>query len=272
MKCIISFRSFFSTLFILLSILMIVSCTKKSANTPHTQSVPISADNGEGAITQSLQTDFSGQGEVSLVANKDFVFNGTVLVQYQGKQKHVIIPPNLGITEIADGAFGFSEIISISIPEGVEKIGRSFEDCYSLTRVSLPSTLHSIGDYAFAYTGLPGISIPLGVTSIKYMTFYGCGGLTSMTIPSSVTSIGEAAFFYCSSLISITIPPSVTTIGDSAFYGCSSLASITIPPSVTTIGDYVFIGCNNLRTITLSRNTNLGINPFPGGVERVYSD
>ena len=90
----------------------------------------------------------------------------------------------------------------------VTSIGHdAFEDCTSLTSVTIPDSVTSIGNYAFS----------------------GCTGLTSITIPSSVTSIGYSAFSGCSGLTSITIPDSVTSIGSSAFRGCNGLTSITLP-------------------------------------------
>ena len=95
-----------------------------------------------------------------------------------------------------------------------------------MTSLTLPSSVTSIGEFAFSY----------------------CSGLTSLTIPSGVTSIGMSAFEYCSSLTSLTLPSSVTRIGDYAFYNCSGLTSLTLPSSVTSsIRDYIFDGlkeCN----------------------------
>ena len=97
-------------------------------------------------------------------------------------------------------------------------------DCNSLTSVTIPNSVTSIGEWAFS----------------------GCSSLTSVTIPNSVTSIGEGEFNGCESLTSVTIPNSVTSIGGYAFEWCSSLTSVTIPNSVTTIGDYAFCGCSNV--------------------------
>ncbi|MGN0624339.1 MAG: leucine-rich repeat domain-containing protein, partial [Oscillospiraceae bacterium] len=91
--------------------------------------------------------------------------------------------------------------------------GYAFEDCTSLTSITIPNSVTSIGSNAFNY----------------------CTSLTSITIPNSVTSIGGGAFNTCTSLTSITIPNSVTSIGYSAFENCTSLTSITIPNSVTSI-------------------------------------
>ena len=95
-----------------------------------------------------------------------------------------------------------------------------------MTSLTLPSSVTSIGEFAFRY----------------------CSGLTSLTIPSGVTSIGMSAFEYCSSLTSLTLPSSVNEIGIYAFHGCSGLTSLTLPSSVTSsIRDYIFDGlkeCN----------------------------
>ena len=98
---------------------------------------------------------------------------------------------------------------------------KCFEDCSSLTSVTIPSSVTSLGKNCFG----------------------GCSSLTSVTIPSSVTSLGSRCFSWCSRLTSITISSSVTSLGDNCFNFCSSLTSINIPSSVTSLGNYCFYGC-----------------------------
>ena len=114
---------------------------------------------------------------------------------------------------------------AFSIPDSVTSIGDSaFAYCENLTSISIPDSVKSIGLYVFWYcTNLTSITIPDSVTSIERGTFEGCTSLTSVTIPDSITSIGREAFCYCSSLKSVTIPKSVTSIGIFAFDDCSAL-------------------------------------------------
>ena len=170
-----------------------------------------------------------------------------------------------------------------------DKLGISaFEGCSSLTSLTIPSSVTSIGSVAFAYSGLTSLTIPSGVTSIGRSAFSGCSGLTSLTIPSSVTSIGESAFWdcsgltsliilssvtrisreafrYCSGLTSLIIPSSVTSIDEQAFWGCSGLTSLTIPSSVTSIGYAAFYDCSSLTSLTIpSSVTSIGRSAFSG--------
>lgn len=93
--------------------------------------------------------------------------------------------------------------------------------------VTIPSSVNvsnidyevvSIHEYAFSYTGLTSITIPNSVTTIGNQAFAN-SDLTSVTIENgdNEVSIGDNAFESCSNLTSITIPSSVTSIGTSAF-------------------------------------------------------
>lgn len=138
---------------------------------------------------------------------------------------------------------------SVTIPEkftcegvvfSVMSIGdRAFQDCSSLTFVTIPNSVISIGDFAFfECSSLTSISIPNSVISIGNSAFSGCSRLTSVTIPNSVTSIGKRVFYECRRLTSVTIPNSLMSIGEEAFLRCYELTSVTIPNSVTSIGEY----------------------------------
>ena len=77
----------------------------------------------------------------------------------------------------------------------------------SVTYSGTTYSVTSIGDWAFDNcSSLTSVTIPNSVTSIGDYAFYLCSGLTSVTIGNSVTSIGEKAFAGCSSLTAIYVP------------------------------------------------------------------
>ena len=108
----------------------------------------------------------------------------------------------------------------------------------TIQKVELGSGVTSISGSAFQNCySLSSITIPDGVTSIGMAAFRTCCSLSNITIPNGVTSIGMAAFSTCYSLSSITIPDGVTSIGSNAFQNCYGVAHLyflpTTPPSVS---------------------------------------
>ena len=66
----------------------------------------------------------------------------------------------------------------------------AFNNCRSLTSVTIGNSVTSIGKYAFLNcSNLTRVTIPDSVTSIADSAFKGCRGLTNITIPESITSI-----------------------------------------------------------------------------------
>ena len=170
------------------------------------------------------------------------------------------------VTSIGNSAFdNCRSLTSMTIPDSVTSIGDSaFRYCTSLTSVTIPDSVTSIGDLAFQYcTSLTSVTIPDSVTSIGGRAFDGCRSLTSVAIPDGVTSIGDWTFSDCKSLTSVTIPDSVTSIGCWSFSNCASLTSVTIPGSVTSIGEYTFSGCTSLTSVTIPDSvTSIGDGAF----------
>ena len=115
---------------------------------------------------------------------------------------------------------GYCEDTDLVIPATyrglpVTAIGsNAFESVRSFKSVSIPASVTTIGEYAFAHCG---------VTSVTFAT------------NSQLTTVDRYAFFSSSSLQSIALPDGVTTIGVAAFNGCNNITSISIPDSVTTI-------------------------------------
>ena len=241
------------------------------------------------SVTSIGNNAFSGCASLTSVTIPDSVTSiGNDAFSSCRSLTNVTIPDS--VTSIGDYAFQNCEgLTSVTIGNGVTSIGNvAFYYCKGLTEIivgennqnyksvdgalfnkgattliaypagktdtsyTIPSSVTSIGDYAFYGCGsLTSITIPNGATSIGDWTFGDCTGLTSVTIPDSVTSIGDNAFSGCTSLTSITIPNSVTTISNSAFNSCASLTSVTIPDSVTDIHSSTFYGCSGLTSVTI---------------------
>lgn len=174
---------------------------------------------------------------------------------------------------------------NINIKDGCLGIAYgAFSTCgYFISSITIPSSVTSIGDYAFSHcSDLTSITIPDSVTSIGSNAFSNCNGLTSITVEQgnskyhsagnciietasktlvvgcknsvipddgSVTSIGSYAFYGCSGLTNINILDSIISIGKEAFAGCSGLTSINIPNSIISIGEKAFVGCSKLQSI-----------------------
>ncbi|HET6559035.1 MAG TPA: leucine-rich repeat protein [Prolixibacteraceae bacterium] len=136
----------------------------------------------------------------------------------------------------------------------------------SLTSITLPTTLKSIGSGAFSQcTGLTSITVPSSVTTIRNNAFSNCSSLTSVSLPVSITSIGSGAFEMCSGLSSLPIPKLVTSIEAYTFQGCNGLTSITIPSTVKTIATSAFLHCTNASSIHIpSSVTSIDFRAFAG--------
>ena len=180
-------------------------------------------------------------------AADEFTIVDGVLYDYTGKRKHIFVP------------------------DGVTSIGKKvFSGCEDLRSVTLPASVATIGDEAFAYCWLETVEVSPSNTTVFVrdgVLFSDCGARlvlafspsSEYAIPDSVTSVDATAFRYCRSLTSVTIPDSVTSIGDDAFYGCESLTSIVIPDSVTSIGDPAFSSCKSLESVTIGSSvTSIG--------------
>lgn len=169
------------------------------------------------------------------------------------------------VTGIGENAFkGCSSLTSVTLPEGLKTIGiRGFDVCTSLESINFPSTLTSIGDYAFALcAALKGeIVLPTGVTSLPIGAFAYCESITSLTLPSTFKTIGIETFLHCKSLETVNLPNGLTGIGESAFSGCVKLSSVEFPQNLVELGGNCFSGCTSLKSVSI-----------PHGVKNIWTD
>ena len=192
-----------------------------------------------GAKAYAYDFEFINAEGVTIYYN--YINDGTEL-EVTRKDNHISYSGSVVIPE---------EVIYMGKTRKVTSIGDyAFNQCRSLTSVTIPNSVTSIDNNAFTHCNLlTSVTIGNSVTSIGHEAFYGCSSLTSVTIGNSVTSIGFYAFTYCSSLTSVTIPNSVTSIGVSAFFGCSALTSVTIGSGTSDIYYNAFAKCKNLKNV-----------------------
>lgn len=137
---------------------------------------------------------------------------------------------------------------TLAIPEGIDSIGRSFYGFKSLTDVTLPESLNTLGDQAFANcTKIESITIPANVETIG-SAFFGCSGLKNVDIKADLKALGNNAFYNCA-LDTITLPANLESIGMSTFSGNKNLTGITLPASLKSIGMMAFYGCTGIKSI-----------------------
>lgn len=95
---------------------------------------------------------------------------------------------------------------------GVETMQNYAFEHTTITGVNIPknSTLAEIPDYAFAYTNIDKLQMPISITTLGAYAFNSCPNLKEVKLPSSIHSIGNHAFDECPNLYDVytyTIEP-----------------------------------------------------------------
>ena len=228
----------------------------------------------EGPLSED-QSELSGEDvEMTAMAASDFTVEilnggGVSITGYNGSATNLTIPEKINGREVL--AIGYS----------------AFYNNQRLTSVTLPSTLQTIGDYAFSGSGLTSVTIPKNVTSLGYESFccrylkrvsfnalrpgdcqYAFQGAGSDVFEGMTVTFNTKAewvparLFYKSNVAKVTIPERVTSIGTSAFYGNGLINTVELPAALQTIGDYAFSG-TDLASVIIPKNvTKLGYESF----------
>lgn len=175
------------------------------------------------------------------------------------------------------------------IAEGVDSIAPySFAGHTDMTEISLPSSMKHISDYAFCLSGLTKVSLPTTVQSIGEGSFLYCTNLSKTDFPSELDSLGAGAFAYCDIRnVDLSMTLVKTLLGDEhsipiavpfvnykyylgIFEGNNNILTISLPSTIETIGGKVFttsqltdIYCQSLPA-TIRYHSTYG--PLPGQI------
>ncbi len=205
--------------------------------------------------------------------------------------KDVVLPKS--VTTVSDNAFnvyveGIESKTNVDFTACSELayIGDyAFHGCGGIKELSLPMTVTSVGEYAFAATGAYDSFMTKAAAATEekdrfwitgdsiLIAAYVPEGQTVVKVPDGVKMIAGAAF--CgwdiayipedTSMLSfsglskynlsykvtgIELPDTLEVIGDSAFYRMLSLKSIVLPDSLRVIGMHAFSYCDALTSIT----------------------
>ena len=133
------------------------------------------------------------------------------------------------------GANLSTSLTDVTIIQGTKVNDKAFQNVNTVTTITLPTTISTIGENAFAgCSKLTNINnIPTTLKVISKNMFKGCAqlsdALVATILSSTVEQIGEAAFADCTKLTQVVVPSNVKHIARGAFAGCSALTSITVP-------------------------------------------
>lgn len=155
----------------------------------------------------------------------------------------MVVPKNV----IPEG-YGYTghHLKTIHVPEGYDRVGdEAFKGRYTITNVTLPTSLQLIGASAFENcTGLTSIVLNEGLENIGKEAFMG-NSLVSVKFPSTLRIINDAAFATASKdphITNIKLNAGLKYIGNSAFAleNDESEGVLEIPASVRYIGPFAF--------------------------------
>ena len=229
----------------------------------------------KNACLAAFDTDNDGyltKDEAAAVTSIGTIFQGSEIGSFDEFKYFT------SVTAIEDNAFNGSTISKITLPESVTSIGENaFAYCNNLTTFFVPATVVYIGN---------------GVLK-------SCAKLTTITVdaanPNYTSSIGTLFNKNRSVLIQypaknsykgVAFPEDVVTVAPEAFLGASVLESITLSASIKNIGERAFANMTALKTVKVAWATPLSVpaNTFegvdvanatlnvPNGTETLYQD
>ena len=206
----------------------------------------------------SYQLNIDGNSYSVSAYDKEYMPEEIVIPsQYNGKR----------VTIISDKAFeNCVSLTSVTISDGINFIGENaFKDCSNIISVTIPDSVVSISSAFIGCSGITGIYYTGDIASWchisglinlfkdkVYINNIKLQEMTAIEISDGVTLIAKDAFSACVVLESVTIPDSVTSINDFAFWSCPNLKDVAIGNGVKRIGWGAFGYCNQLENITFN--------------------
>lgn len=161
-------------------------------------------------------------------------------------------------------AWGFSSTnqVEITLDEGITEVGNYTFYYRNNTTFNLPSTLETVGAYAFGscYGGLIRAEELKNLKVVKDYGFSSCTGMTGTLNLSNIETLNSHAFSGCEKIGKLILPDTLTELGNSAFYGLREMKSLQMPIGVNLFeggiaSNSAIYVCPNLEEIKLTYGT-----------------
>ena len=174
------------------------------------------------------------------------VNGGSSTYQDETEIEHLVINP--GVEWLDAYSFdGCSNLQDVTYAEGVNLWminDYAFSECTSLTTITIPASVTSVGRNAFKDTGWYNSQADGPLYLDKWLLGYK-GDMHAdyeLSIADGTKGIAAYAFYDCGTLSAVNISASVTSIENGAFYGCSNLATVNFADisALPTIGEGAF--------------------------------
>ena len=140
--------------------------------------------------------------------------------------------------------YNCKQLIEVVFNKGLQKIrGCAFQECTSLSSITLPSSVTEVGDYAFHNCKqLMEVVMNEGLQKIGVGAFDSCTSLSSIKLPSTITGVSIGAFQSCSNLREVVVLRGMPLNGFLAFSNCTALERFTFPTISARVDNLIQTG------------------------------
>ncbi len=193
---------------------------------------------------EKLTIPFVGVGSnLSNTGKLKDLFSGAV----PSTLKELVILDNC-VTLEREALYGCESLTSVTLPKSIKTIGyNAFSSCSSLENVYYTGTIEDWCNISFNSEQ----SNPMCYASHIYMlnSENEYEEVTDIVVPNTIKEIGNYQFYGFNSVKHIIIQNGATSIGCNAFENCLSLESITLPSSIKKIATIVFYKSNLMENV-----------------------
>ena len=201
------------------------------------------------SVTEIHTGAFYGDSSLTDVTIGDSETELTIGIGGQGKGmfysnplKSICIGRNLSYTSNAE--CGYSPFKDLSTLENV-----TFSQAGTVTQI-LPNLLNGC-------SSVKNITLPESLASIGNFAFANMDSLESCIIPNNVTELGDGAFENDELLASVVLSNQLLVLNKDLFTNCVALDNLSIPASVTEIKDNAFTNCTSMKNLRIENGTEV---------------